>query len=119
MRTPYKNDIISIILTYLRYHCRGIILQTLPRLFHWLIENLINHIWILTIFLRHLTKEVYSLSLIHIVRMPVYNDIYTFFYSRLHNRFHTLQGNLMILKIVIFNLYTHCRPHYRGMPVIS
>ena len=115
--TAYQYDIVRVVLADLANHLCSVFLQVSPGVLHRLVVYLIDDMGILAVFLCHLAKELLRLSGLHVVAMPVDDDIHIILDGGLDDIGHTLLGKGGILQVVVLNHNTHCRTDNTGVPV--
>ena len=121
MRTPHQHNVIRVVLAYFTDNLSGILLHAGPCILYRLIIYFVDDMRITTVLLCHLTKELLGLTGVHVVRMPVDDDINVLFDSRLDDGCQARYGPRGILNVaglrVFFWLHTHCGTYYRTIPV--
>ena len=75
MWTAHENNVVGVILAYLVNNGFGIGLQTLPRVVYRFVVEFVQHIGVLAILLCHSAKEGLGFFGVHLVRMPVDDDV--------------------------------------------
>ena len=118
VRTAHQHDVVGVVLANLANHLGGILLQVLPGVFHRLVVYLVDHVRIFAVLLGHASEEVLGLLCLHVVRVPVDDDIDVLLDGRLDDRGHTLHGVGGILQIVVFYQDAHGGTHHRAVPVL-
>ena len=119
--TAHQHDVIRIVTADFADDLRGILLQAGPRVLDGLVVYLIDNVRIVTIFLSHLAKKLTGLAGVHVMRVPVDDDIDILLDGSLDDGCQTRHGQLRILQIAALRVFrwlnANGSTHHRTMPV--
>ena len=119
MGASHENDIVGIVLAYLGNNRPGIRFQAFPRVVYGLVVEFVDDIGIFAIFPGHLSEEVFCFFGVHVVCVPVDDDIEAVLDGRLDDRGDAADCKLGILQIVVVYLHSHGGTHHCGVPVVG
>ena len=118
VRTANQYDIIGVVLANLANHLCGIFLQVCPCVLHGLVVYLVDDMRVFAVFLCHHTEEPLCLGSLHLVGVPVDDDIDIILNGCFDDIGHALHGKLWVLQVVVLNHDTHGSTYHTGIPVL-
>ena len=113
----HENHVVGVVFANLGDYLACILFQALPRLVHGLVENLVDDVGMLAVFLGKVAEPLLGFFRVGFVCVPVHDDVYIVLDSGFHHRFYTLLGKRGVLQIVVFNLDAHGGAYHVGVPV--
>ena len=119
MRTAHQDNVVGIIFSDFWDNGLGIDLEIFPFVLNRFVVEFVENVGMLAVFLCHLSKESLGFLGVHLVGMPVDDNVSVVLDGCINYLCDALHGKIRILQIVVFYLNAHGCTNNVGMPIVS
>ena len=88
-----------------------------PGIVDGLVEEFVDDVGVFAVFFCEVAKPLAGFLGVHLVGVPVHDDVYALLDGCLDHGLDTLLGEFGILQVVVFNLDAHGNAHHGGIPL--
>ena len=117
MGAAHQDDVVGVVLAnFVNLHY-GIFFERFPGVVDGFVKELVDDVGVFAVFLGEVAKPLAGFLGVHLVGVPVHDDIDALLDGGLDHGLDALLGEFGILQVVVFNLDAHGNAHHRGIPL--